>query len=92
MDYTKADQIISKAREKGIKMRGHVLVWHAFMSDWFFREGYENNGKYVSKEVMQKRLQYYIEQVITHFETKYPGTIYCWDVVNGQWRTMRQRH
>ncbi len=82
MDYTKADQIISKAREKGIKMRGHVLVWHAFMSDWFFREGYENNGKYVSKEMMQKRLQYYIEQVITHFETKYPGTIYCWDVVN----------
>ena len=29
MDYTKADQIISKAREKGIKMRGHVLVWAA---------------------------------------------------------------
>lgn len=31
---------------------------------------------------MQKRLQYYIKEVITHFEKKYPGVIYCWDVVN----------
>ena len=38
--------------------------------------------KYVSKAVMQKRLQYYIKEVITHFEKKYPGVIYCWDVVN----------
>ena len=24
----------------------------------------------------------YIDEVMTHFEEKYPGAIYCWDVVN----------
>lgn len=82
MNYEKADKIISFAKENGIQMRGHVLVWHAYMCDWFFREGYDTGKKYVSKEVMQKRLQYYIKDVMTHFEKKYPGVIYCWDVVN----------
>ena len=82
MNYDKADTIISFAKENGIQMRGHVLVWHAYMCDWFFREGYDTGKKYVSKAVMQKRLQYYIKEVITHFEKKYPGVIYCWDVVN----------
>ena len=27
-------------------------------------------------------MESYITQVITHFETKFPGVIYCWDVVN----------
>ena len=31
---------------------------------------------------MRARLASYIDQVMTHFEEKYPGTIYCWDVVN----------
>lgn len=82
MNYEKADRIIEFARDNGIQMRGHVLVWHAYMLDWFFREGYENGKKYVGKAVMQKRLQYYIREVLTHFEKKYPGVIYCWDVVN----------
>ena len=82
MNYDKADTIISFAKENGIQMRGHVLVWHAYMCDWFFREGYDTSKKYVSKAVMQKRLQYYIKEGITHFEKKYPGVIYCWDVVN----------
>ena len=82
MNYSKADEIIEFARDNGIKMRGHTLVWHAYMVDWFFREGYDTDKKYVSKEVMQQRMKYYIENVLTHFETKYPGVIYCWDVVN----------
>ena len=28
------------------------------------------------------RLESYITQVVTHFETEFPGVIYCWDVVN----------
>ena len=82
MNYAMADAIMDFAKANGIKIRGHVLVWHAYMSDWFFREGYDQDKKYVSKAVMQKRLQYYIQDVITHFEKKYPGTLYCWDVVN----------
>ena len=82
MNYTQGDAIVRFAAENGLKVRGHVLVWDAYMSDWFFREGYENDGAYVSKETLKKRLKYYIDEVMTHFETEFPGVVYCWDVVN----------
>ncbi len=82
MNYATADRMVELAIQQGVKIRGHVLVWDAHMSDWFFREGYESNGAYVDRETMLARLEYYIEQVMTHFEEKYPGTVYCWDVVN----------
>ncbi|MBQ8799222.1 MAG: endo-1,4-beta-xylanase [Lachnospiraceae bacterium] len=82
IDFTQADSIVSMAELLGIGVRGHVLVWDAYMCDWFFREGYKNDTPYVDKETMKTRLQYYIEKVITHFEEEFPGVVYCWDVVN----------
>lgn len=82
IDFSQADAIVSMAELMGIGVRGHVLVWDAYMCDWFFREGYTNNGPYVDRETMELRLKYYIEKVITHFETEFPGVVYCWDVVN----------
>ncbi len=82
MNYTLADNIAKFAQEKGIGVRGHVLVWDAYMPVWFFKEGYKNDGAFVSSDVMKKRLQYYIEEVVAHFENNFPGVVYCWDVVN----------
>ena len=82
MNYETADEMVAWAQENGIGVRGHVLVWDAYMCDWFFREGYKSNGAYVDQETMKARLEYYIEEVITHFEEKFPGVVYCWDVVN----------
>ena len=82
MNYERADMIAEFAQTNGIGIRGHVLVWDAYMKDWFFREGFRKDGAVVSKEVMEERLRSYITDVITHFETKYPGVVYCWDVVN----------
>ena len=82
IDFSQGDAIVSMAELLGIGVRGHVLVWDAYMVDWFFREGYTDNGPYVDEATMKKRLQFYIEKVITHFETEYPGVVYCWDVVN----------
>ena len=82
MNYAQADAIAKLAQENGIGIRGHVLVWDAYMSEWFFREGFKSDGLPVSKEVMEERVSYYIAQVITHFETEFPGVVYCWDVVN----------
>lgn len=81
LNFTKADKMMDFAQSAGLKVRGHVLVWDAYMTEWFFYEDYKEK-KFASKEVMLKRLKNYIEQVITHFETKYPGVIYAWDVVN----------
>jgi len=82
MNYTLADQMMSWAAEHGIGVRGHVLTWDAYMTDWFFREDYSSAKPIASREVLLKRLESYITQVMTHFETKFPGVIYCWDVVN----------
>lgn len=82
MNYAPADPMLQWARDNGLKVRGHVLVWDAFMCDWFFREGYEKDAPYADRETMRARTKSYIEQVMTHFEETFPGTIYCWDVVN----------
>lgn len=82
MNFTKADSMVAYAVENGLSIRGHVLTWDADMCDWFFREGYKKDGAYVSADIMKNRLKMYIDEVMTHFEEKYPGAIYCWDVVN----------
>ncbi len=82
MNYTNADAIAKFAQENGIGVRGHVLVWDAYMPDWFFKAGYTSAGAYVDSETMKKRLQYYINEVVAHFEKNFPGVVYCWDVVN----------
>ena len=82
MVYTNADSIAKFAQENGIGIRGHVLVWDAYMPDWFFREGYTRENGFVDRDTMCRRLQYYIEEVVSHFENNFPGVVYCWDVVN----------
>ena len=82
MDYSTADRMIAFCQEHQIQVRGHVLVWDAYMTPWFFHEGYDEKQPIASVETMRARLASYIDQVISHFEEKFPGVIYCWDVVN----------
>ena len=82
MNYWMADQMVAWAQENGIGVRGHVLVWDAYMCDWYFREGYDSSKPYANAETIRRRTEYYIDQVIRHFEENFPGVVYCWDVVN----------
>lgn len=82
LGFETIDDTLAWCMENGMKMRGHTLVWHAQTPDWFFREGYKNDGAYVDKETMLFRMESYIKQVLTHVQDNYPGVIYCWDVVN----------
>lgn len=66
----------------GIKVHGHVLVWHSQTPDAFFRKGYSLIGPYVSREVMLARLDNYIRQIMEYMQANYPGLIVSWDVVN----------
>ncbi len=100
MNYTNADKMIAWCQEHGKAVRGHVLVWDAVMQyPWFFHEDYDESKPFASQEVNRERLASYIDQVITHFEEKFPGVIYCWDVVNeaigdsaSDWRADDPRH
>lgn len=71
--------------DRQIKVRGHVLVWHSQTPEWFFHEDYDKNKPYVSKEEMDKRQEWYIREVLTHFtgqDSPYKDLFYGWDVVN----------
>ncbi len=77
-----AAPMLDYAWENGIKVHGHVLVWHNQTPEAFFRENYSQTGPYVSREVMLGRLENYIRLVFEATESRYPGLIVSWDVVN----------
>ncbi len=73
--FERADAIANFARQNGIKLRGHCLMWHSQFSDWMF---YDKKGNLVSKEVLFQRMREHITTVVN----RYKDVIYAWDVVN----------
>lgn len=81
-----AREILDFCRDNDISVRGHVLVWHSQTPDWFFKEGFTDNGDWVSKDVMLQRMENYIRNVMTALAEEYPTVdFYAWDVVNEAW-------
>lgn len=80
--FDAAKPLLDYCQEHGIKVHGHVLVWHSQTPDAFFREGYSISGAYVTREVMLARLDNYIRQIMEYMTANYPGVIVSWDVVN----------
>jgi len=79
----KAKSLLKFAEDNNIPVRGHALVWHSQTPDWFFKDNYEDDGNWVTKEVMLKRMENYIKNVMTTLATDYPNVeFYAWDVVN----------
>ncbi|MGN0400783.1 MAG: endo-1,4-beta-xylanase [Acetatifactor sp.] len=92
LDYSRAERMLDKVYnwnaehpDNKIMVKGHVLVWHAQTPEWFFHVDYDKNKDYVDKDTMNKRLEWYIRTVLTHFtgeDSKYKDLFYGWDVVN----------
>lgn len=82
LNFSACDPLLQWAKKNNKQIRGHTLVWHAQIPDWFFKEDYKSDGELVSKDVMKFRMESYIRQYLTHVQTEYPGVVYCWDVVN----------
>lgn len=81
-----ARTILDFCRDNNIPVRGHVLVWHSQTPDWFFKEGFKDDGAWVSKEIMLQRMENYIKTVFETLEKEYPDVdFYAWDVVNEAW-------
>lgn len=70
-----ADEIVSFAKENGMKVRGHTLVWHNQTPDWMFLN---EDGSVTDRETLLERMKLHITTVMQH----YKGQAYCWDVVN----------
>ncbi len=84
VNYKTLDTCLKFAKDNGLKMRGHTLVWHSQTPRWFFTVDYSKDADapFVTKEVMLKRMENYIKQILEYCQTNYPGVIYAWDVVN----------
>lgn len=84
LNFQRADTALSFARENGMTMRAHTLVWHSQVPRWFFSANYEKgeNSPLASRDVMEKRMENYIHDVMDYVNTQYPGVVYAWDVVN----------
>ena len=86
--FTKMDQILAACKSSGLKMRGHVLVWHSQTPEAFFKENYSNSGNLVDKDTMTARQEWYIKTVLEHVaaweQTNNEGKhiVWAWDVVN----------
>ncbi|MCQ2591990.1 MAG: endo-1,4-beta-xylanase [Treponema sp.] len=87
-DFSRMDTILKVCKTFGLKLRGHVLVWHSQTEKSFFRENYKPTGAYVDKETMDARQEWYIKSILEHvkeWEEKNNDNqriIYAWDVVN----------
>ena len=86
INIASARNILDFCRDNNISVRGHVLVWHSQTPGWFFKENFDSNGDFVSKEIMLERMENYIKNVMEALATEYPTVdFYAWDVVNEAW-------
>ena len=97
VDFNNEVQSVLKwARENGYSMRGHTLVWYSQTPEWIFREGFENNGDFVDRDEMLKRMEDLISGTFAKIdELGYTDLFYAYDVVNEAWMedgSMRENH
>lgn len=89
LNFTNIDGALEVAKQYGIQMRAHVLMWHQQTPTAFFKENYQGSGKVVTPAIMDKRLEFYVRTVMKHVlekEKELGGSagslVYCWDVTN----------
>lgn len=70
-----ADKIADFCRHKGIKLRGHSLMWHKQIGSWMYLD---QEGDLLSKEEFYNNMKDYIFAVVN----RYKDVVYAWDVVN----------
>ena len=69
-DFTAGDWLLSFAQTHNLLMRGHTLVWHSALPDWF--------EETVNRQNAERFFINHIDVVSRH----YAGKIHSWDVVN----------
>ena len=71
LDITRADAIAAFARQNGLRLHGHTLIWHAEDGPWF-------RSLASDKAAFARAYDGYISGVVGHFKGRCVG----WDVVN----------
>ncbi|MEH7119420.1 endo-1,4-beta-xylanase [Neobacillus vireti] len=74
-DFTDEDALVSKIKAEGLKLHGHVLVWHQQTPTWL---NTDENGNPLSRNEALKNLRNHVKTVVDHYGTN----VVSWDVVN----------
>ncbi|MBR6599064.1 MAG: endo-1,4-beta-xylanase, partial [Oscillospiraceae bacterium] len=83
VSLSRAAQTLKFCEDNNIGVRGHTFVWYSQTPDWFFREGFQSNGNYVSADIMNKRLENFIKDTFDLLKKEYPNlNVYAYDVCN----------
>ncbi len=83
VSLSRAAQTLKFCEDNNIGVRGHTFVWYSQTPDWFFREGFQSNGAYVSVDTMNKRLENFIKDTFDLLKKEYPNlNVYAYDVCN----------
>lgn len=69
-DFSRSDRLLDFTQRHNMQFRGHTLVWHNGLPDWF--EGI------VTADNAEQFLRTHIQTVVSH----YAGKMHSWDVVN----------
>ena len=86
ISFDAAKPVLDYAKNKNIPVRLHTLVWHSQTPTWFFKEGYDPDGEWVTPEKMNARLENYIKAYFEKITELYPDIdFYACDVVNEAW-------
>jgi endo-1,4-beta-xylanase len=70
-DFTQADRVVGFARVRGMKVRGHTLVW-----------GWSNPPWLTSQRFNAEQLSSLLHEQITRVVGHYRGQVFAWDVLN----------
>jgi endo-1,4-beta-xylanase len=68
-DFTGADRLVSFAKQHGMRVRGHTLVWHNQLAPWVKR---------LSGDELRRAMLNHVTETAKHFK----GQLAHWDVVN----------
>lgn len=94
LKFETVDKILTECHAKGLKLRGHTLLWHEQTPTYFFQKsfsGVNNKSKNTSEENMDLRLEYFVKNVMEHVlkkdlelagGDKSKCVLYAYDVVN----------
>jgi endo-1,4-beta-xylanase len=74
-NFAPGDTIVNFAKQNGMKVKGHTLVWHSQLPAWV--------SALSTADAVRGAMVNHITKVMTHFK----GSIYAWDVVNEAWET-----
>ena len=75
--------VLKFCQDNGIALRGHTFVWYSQTPDWFFRQNFQTYGNYVSKDVMNQRLESLIKNTFALIKSDFPSlNVYAYDVCN----------